>query len=48
MRRHPLGIDAALSGEVVDDQRCFVQMKTLLGGRRMVDRRAGEALPRIC
>lgn len=48
MRRHPLGVESALIGEVIEDRRCFVQMETVLGGTRMVDWLAGEALPRIC
>ena len=48
LRGHPLGIRAARIGEVVADSHRFVQMKTALGGRRMVDWLAGEQLPRIC
>jgi hydrogenase expression/formation protein HypE len=48
MRGHPLGRDAAVIGEVVDDPDCFVQMTTLFGGERIVAWLAGEALPRIC
>ena len=48
MRTHPLGANAAIIGEVVDDAPGFVQMQTELGGWRMVDWLAGEQLPRIC
>jgi hydrogenase expression/formation protein HypE len=48
MRAHPLGREAALIGEVVADERHFVQMRTRLGGRRIVDWLTGEQLPRIC
>ena len=48
MRSHPLGQDAAVIGEVVEDPHCFVRMQTLLGGDRVVDWLAGEQLPRIC
>ena len=48
MRAHPLGTDAARIGEVIADERCFVQMRTRFGGRRMVDWLTGEQLPRIC
>lgn len=48
MQSHPLGKDAAIIGEVIDDPRCFVQLKTKLGGLRMVDWLTGEQLPRIC
>jgi hydrogenase expression/formation protein HypE len=33
---------------VVEDRNHFVQMKTRLGGRRIVDWLTGEQLPRIC
>jgi hydrogenase expression/formation protein HypE len=48
MRAHPLGKDAAIIGEVIDDPRCFVQLKTKMGGIRMMDWLTGEQLPRIC
>ncbi|HVN35840.1 MAG TPA: hydrogenase expression/formation protein HypE [Casimicrobiaceae bacterium] len=48
MRAHPLGTDAAIVGEVVDDPHGFVQMETAFGGRRNVDWLTGEQLPRIC
>lgn len=48
MRAHPLGRDAAIIGEVVDDPNRFVQMNTAFGGARIVDWLAGEQLPRIC
>lgn len=48
MRAHPLGREAALIGEVVEDEQRFVQMETEFGGARVVDWLAGEQLPRIC
>lgn len=48
MHAHPLGVDAALIGEVTEDPHCFVQMETSFGGRRNVDWISGEQLPRIC
>lgn len=48
LRAHPLGEQAAIVGEVIEDERCFLQMTTRFGGRRMVDWLAGESLPRIC
>jgi len=48
MRNHPLGRDAALIGEVVDDHPGLVTMKTTVGGSRVVDMLSGEQLPRIC
>ncbi len=48
MRAHPLGIGAAIIGEVTDDHPGFVLMKTRVGGTRVVDMLSGEQLPRIC
>lgn len=48
MRAHPLGRDSAQIGSVIEDDRCFVQMQTCLGGCRVVDWLAAEQLPRIC
>ncbi|MCB1540554.1 MAG: hydrogenase expression/formation protein HypE [Rhodoblastus sp.] len=48
MRTHPLGAQAAIIGEIVADDNCFVQMTTTFGGGRIVDWLSGEQLPRIC
>ncbi len=48
MRRHPLGADAAVIGEVVGDHPGMVLMKTQIGGTRVLDVMFGEQLPRIC
>jgi len=48
MRAHPLGMHSAVIGEVLEDPRCFVQMVTSVGGRRIVGWLSGEQLPRIC
>jgi len=48
MRTHPLGKNAAIVGQVIDDPHHFVQMDTSFGGRRVVDWLTGEQLPRIC
>ncbi len=48
MKSHPLGAQAAVVGEAIDDPHHFVQMDTKFGGRRVVDWLAGEQLPRIC
>lgn len=48
MRDHPLGRDAAIIGQVVEDDHTLVQMKTAFGGQRVVDWLSGEQLPRIC
>jgi len=48
MRGHPLGREAAIIGEVIEDDQHFVQMTTAFGGGRIVDWLSGEQLPRIC
>ena len=48
MRRHPLGRNAAVIGEVIEEHSGLVIMQTLLGGERIVNMLAGEQLPRIC
>ena len=48
MRRHPLGREAAIIGEVTATDAGRVEMETLVGGRRAVEMLSGEQLPRIC
>ena len=48
MRSHPQGKDAAIAGEVYEDENNFVQLSTSFGGSRMIDWINGEQLPRIC
>ncbi len=48
MRRHPLGAQAAIIGEVVAEHPGLVVARTAIGGRRVVDLPLGEILPRIC
>jgi hydrogenase expression/formation protein HypE len=48
MRAHPLGGNAAIVGQVVEEHRGMVILKSLVGGARVVTMLAGEQLPRIC
>ncbi|MFO7769721.1 MAG: hydrogenase expression/formation protein HypE [bacterium] len=48
MKDHPLGTDAALIGHVESADRPEVHLHTAIGGTRIVERPAGELLPRIC
>lgn len=48
MRRHPLGHHAAIIGHVTDAQPPLVELNTVVGGQRIVQRPYGEDLPRIC
>jgi hydrogenase expression/formation protein HypE len=48
MRAHPLGAEAAVIGEAVEEHPGMVVARTGLGGTRVVDLPLGEQLPRIC
>ena len=48
MRRHELGRDAVIIGEVVREHPGMVLMTTGIGGTRVLDVMFGEQLPRIC
>ena len=48
MRAHPLGAGAAVIGRVADGEAGRVTMRTVFGGKRIVDMLVGEQLPRIC
>jgi hydrogenase expression/formation protein HypE len=48
MRAHPLGRDAAVIGECVEEHPRMVVARTSFGANRVVDTPLGEQLPRIC
>jgi hydrogenase expression/formation protein HypE len=48
MRTHPLGRQAAIIGEVVEEHPGSVILRSQVGGERIVDMLSGEQLPRIC
>ena len=48
MKRNPYGNNAAIIGEVTDEHKGRVVMKTKMGASRIVDMLSGELLPRIC
>ncbi|NOX97269.1 MAG: hydrogenase expression/formation protein HypE [Nitrospirae bacterium] len=48
MRRHALGKDSQVIGEIIAAPKGQVGLKTLVGGTRIVDMPVGEQLPRIC
>ena len=48
MRQHPLGVNAAIIGQVVEQHPGVVVARTGIGGTRVVDMQIGEQLPRIC
>ena len=47
LRAHPLGVNAARIGRVVEEPRGTLLLDTGFGRRRLVER-DGEPLPRIC
>lgn len=48
MRRHPLGSETMIIGDVIAEPAGLVSMQTRLGAWRVVDMLVGEQLPRIC
>ena len=48
MKQNRYGHDACIIGEVKDEPRGIVTMRTGFGGSRIVDMLVGEQLPRIC
>jgi hydrogenase expression/formation protein HypE len=48
MRKHVLGRESVVIGEVVNQHHGTVVMKSKIGGTRVVDMLTGEQLPRIC
>lgn len=48
MQSHPSGRDARIIGEINDKHPGKVLMKSVIGGTRLIDKLAGEQLPRIC
>jgi len=47
-RRHPLGRNAAIIGQVREESSGRLVLHTRIGARRVVDMLSGEQLPRIC
>ena len=48
MKKHPFGRDAAVIGEISEDHPGKSWLTTEIGGKRLIDKLAGEQLPRIC
>ncbi len=48
MHQHPLGRDASIIGNLMDDHPGIVRMTTTIGSSRIIDMLTGEQLPRIC
>ena len=48
MRKHPLGKETRLIGDVQETPAGMVLLKTAIGGTRIVEMLSGDQLPRIC
>jgi hydrogenase expression/formation protein HypE len=48
LRKHPLGADACVIGQVTEVPDSLVTMTSAIGTSRIIDRLSGEQLPRIC
>ena len=48
LKKDELGKDAAIIGEVTENNKGKVVLKTITGGKRLIDIPAGVQLPRIC
>ena len=48
IKQDALGKDAAIIGEVIEENHEKVVLKTISGGKRLIDMPAGAQLPRIC
>ena len=48
MQQHPIGKDAQVIGKVTGRNPGKVLLKSMIGGTRIIDKLAGEQLPRIC
>ena len=48
IKKHPLGKEARIIGDVQETPARMVLLKTAIGGTRIVDMLSGDQLPRIC
>lgn len=48
LRAHPLGVNAAIVGEIMAEPAGMVLLRTGIGGSRVLDMLVGDPLPRIC
>jgi len=48
MKNHELGMQTAIIGKITHDHAGIALLKTIIGGKRIIDMLAGEQLPRIC
>lgn len=48
MKQHPKGRDAEIIGELIKDENELIQLTTNFGGKRLIEWRYADQLPRIC
>ncbi len=48
MKRHPLGINAAIIGNITGENRGKVVLETIIKGKRIIDLLISDQFPRIC
>jgi hydrogenase expression/formation protein HypE len=48
LKKTPQGRDAAIIGEVTEEKPGRVMMETVIGGRKILIRPAGDPVPRVC
>ncbi len=48
MKKHTLGKEASIIGEITNKNKGKVVLETIVGGERIIDRLVGDQLPRIC
>jgi hydrogenase expression/formation protein HypE len=48
MKQHEFGINARIIGTITEANPSMVLMKSIIGSTRIIDKLAGEQLPRIC
>jgi hydrogenase expression/formation protein HypE len=48
MKKHPLGKESAIIGEITKENKGKVVLETSIGGTRIIYRLVGDQLPRIC
>lgn len=48
LKKNPLGTESTVIGEITGEHPGKVVLNTAIGGRRIMDRLAGDQLPRIC
>lgn len=48
LKKHPLGKDARIIGEITETHQGIAWLETVVGGKRIIEMLSGQQLPRIC